>query len=246
MEIRGRSHPLIATVAEIQSIFASLGFSAATGPERETEFYNFDALNVPADHPARDMQDTFWIDEDTSAIDSAVSIPGVSRRRVLRTHTTSATARYLESVAASDNFPCAYYSCGKVFRNEATDATHEMNFYQIDGCMVGRDISLANLKYILLELYRRLLGDDVEIQLRPSFFPFVEPGLEVWVRFRNRWLEVMGAGMLHPQVLRNVGIDPEQYQGFAFGGGVDRIVMVKYDIPDVRYLYQGDLRLNQW
>lgn len=247
---RGREHPLLTTVAEIQAIFASLGFSAATGPERETEWYNFDALNVPADHPARDMQDTFWIDEDAGGGSAPADATGArdSRggRRVLRTHTTSATARYLEQAARDNNFPCAYYSCGKVFRNEATDATHEMNFYQIDGCMVGVDISLANLKYILLELYRRLLGDDVEIQLRPSFFPFVEPGLEVWIKFRDRWLEVMGAGMLHPNVLRNVGIDPDAHQGFAFGGGVDRIVMIKYDISDVRYLYQGDLRLNQW
>jgi len=241
----GKAHPLLATVAEIQTIFANLGFSAATGPERETEFYNFDALNVPSDHPARDMQDTFWIDENAPA-DGDDSTNAGSRRRVLRTHTTSATARYLEAAARDNHFPCAYYSCGKVFRNEATDATHEMNFYQIDGCMVGKDISLANLKYVLLELYRKLLGDDVEIQLRPSFFPFVEPGLEVWVKFRDRWLEMMGAGMLHPQVLRNVGIDPSEYQGFAFGGGVDRVVMVKYDISDVRYMYQGDLRLNQW
>ncbi len=250
MNQRGREHPLLTTVAEIQTIFASLGFSAATGPERETEWYNFDALNVPADHPARDMQDTFWIDEGRREGDAPADILGArdntSGRRVLRTHTTSATARYLEAAAQSNNFPCAYYSCGKVFRNEATDPTHEMNFYQIDGCMVGTDISLANLKYILLELYRRLLGDDVEIQLRPSFFPFTEPSVEVWVQFRGKWLEMMGAGMIHPNVLRNVGIDPEKYQGFAFGGGVDRIVMIKYDVSDVRYLYQGDLRLNQW
>jgi phenylalanyl-tRNA synthetase alpha chain len=133
-----------------------------------------------------------------------------------------------------------------VFRNEATDATHEMQFFQVDGCAVGENITVANLKATLLTLYRGLLGEDVEIQLRPSFFPFVEPGLEVWIKFRNRWLEVMGAGMLHPNVLRNVGIDPEKYQGFAFGGGVDRILMVKHDISDVRYFYQGDLRINQW
>lgn len=245
----GREHPLQSTVAHIHQVFRDLGFSVAVGPERETEWYNFDALNVPSDHPARDMQDTFWIDEslDVSApADNAGERAGVSCRRVLRTHTTSATARYLEAAARDDNFPCAYVSVGKVYRNEATDATHEMNFYQVDGCMIGTDISLANLKYVLLELYRRVLGEDVEIQLRPSFFPFTEPSVEVWVKFRDRWLEMMGAGMLHPNVLRNVGIDPDTYQGFAFGGGVDRIVMVKYGISDVRHLYQGDLRLNQW
>src|SRR5690606_34819939 len=149
------------------------------------------------------------------------------------------TARYLERAAKENKFPCAYVSVGKVFRNEATDATHEMQFFQVDGCAVGKDITIAHLKDTLLKLYRGLLGEDIEIQLRPSFFPFVEPGLEVWVNFRNRWLEVMGAGMIHPNVLRNVGIDPNEYQGFAFGGGVDRILMVKHDIPDVRYLYQG-------
>jgi phenylalanyl-tRNA synthetase alpha chain len=178
------------------------------------------------------MQDTFWIKNQPN--------------KVLRTHTTGVTARYLEQAAKDGTFPCAYVSVGKVFRNEATDATHEMQFFQVDGCAVGENITVANLKATLLTLYRGLLGEDIEIQLRPSFFPFVEPGLEVWIKFRNRWLEVMGAGMLHPNVLRNVGIDPEKYQGFAFGGGVDRILMVKHDISDVRYFYQGDLRINQW
>jgi phenylalanyl-tRNA synthetase alpha chain len=228
----GKLHPITLITNDITRVLGGLGFEMAVGPEMETEWYNFDALNVPRDHPARDMQDTFWIKNN----------PG----KVLRTHVTSTTSRYLEQAAKENKFPCAYASIGKVFRNEATDATHEMQFFQVDGCAVGENINLANLKATLLSLYRGLLGEDVDIQLRPSYFPFVEPGLEVWIKFRNKWLEVMGAGMIHPNVLRNVGIDPEKYQGFAFGGGVDRILMVKHDIPDVRLLYQGDLRINQW
>lgn len=231
-ELKKKLHPITLVNNTIVRIFTKLGFEVATGPEMETEWYNFDALNVSKDHPARDMQDTFWIKNNPD--------------KVLRTHTTGVTARYLEQAAKEGNFPCAYVSVGKVFRNEATDATHEMQFFQVDGCAVGENISLANLKAVLLELYRGLLGQDVEIQLRPSFFPFTEPSVEVWVKFRGRWLEMMGGGMIHPNVLRNVGIDPDKYQGFAFGGGVDRILMVKHDIPDIRYLYQGDLRINQW
>lgn len=229
---KGTIHPITQMTDDIIRIFDNMGFEVATGPEMETEWYCFDALNVSKDHPARDMQDTFWIKGQDG--------------KVLRTHTTGVTARYLEQAAKENKFPCAYVSVGKVFRNESTDATHEMQFFQVDGCVVGENIHLGNLKATLLSLYRGLLGEDIEIQLRPSYFPFVEPGLEVWIKFRNKWLEVMGAGMIHPNVLRNVGIDPEKYQGFAFGGGVDRILMVKYDISDVRLLYQGDLRINQW
>lgn len=228
----GKSHPITLMTNDIVRIFDSMGFEFAIGPEMETEWYNFDALNVSKDHPARDMQDTFYIKNKPET--------------VLRTHATNATARFLERIAKEKKFPAGSFSVGKVFRNEATDATHEMQFFQIDGCAVGENITLANLKSTLLTLYRGLLGEDIEIQLRPSYFPFVEPGLEVWIKFRNRWLEVMGAGMIHPNVLRNAGIDPEKYQGFAFGGGVDRILMVKYDVSDVRYFYQGDLRINQW
>lgn len=218
---------------DIVRIFDKLGFEVAVGPEMETEWYNFDALNVAKDHPARDMQDTFYIKNQ----------PGY----VLRTHSTNATSRALEKVAKEGGeMPQAFVSIGKVFRNEATDATHEMQFFQVDGCVVGENVTLGNLKSTLLSLYRGLLGEDVDIQLRPSYFPFVEPGLEVWIKFRNRWLEVMGAGMIHPNVLKNVGLDPDKHQGFAFGGGVDRILMVKHDIADVRLLYQGDLRINQW
>ncbi len=221
-------------------VFRDLGFSVSVGPEMEDEWHNFDALNVPKDHPARDMHDTFWIKD--------------KKGMLLRTHCTSTSIRVLEKAVKENkqekkqgkNFSVASASLGKVFRNESTDATHEMQFFQIDGVIVGENITLANLKYVLLEFYKKMLGENVEIQLRPSFFPFVEPGLEVWIKFQDRWLEVMGAGLLHPNVLHNVGIDSKKYSGFAFGGGLDRIVMAKYNIPDVRLFYQGDLRLNQF
>jgi phenylalanyl-tRNA synthetase alpha chain len=242
---KGQLHPITLMTNDIVRIFSKLGFEVATGPEMETEWYCFDALNVSKDHPARDMQDTFWIKQTPEQL-AAFAEKEKSDRPVLRTHATSVTARELERAAKENTFPKAVVTVGKVFRNEATDVTHEMQFFHVDGFVVGENINLANLKATLLALYQGLLGEDIEIQLRPSYFPFVEPGLEVWIKFRNRWLEVMGAGMIHPNVLKNAGIDSEKYQGFAFGGGVDRILMVKYDIPDVRFLYQGDLRINQW
>lgn len=229
---KGSEHPLNILANEAYQVFSELGFEIAYGPELESEWYNFDALNVSKDHPARDMQDTFYIKNE--------------KEKVLRTHTTNVTARAVEQAGKEGRLPSAFISIGKVFRNEATDATHEMQFFQIDGAMVGENISIANLKYVLEHFYKKMLGDDVEMEFRPSFFPFVEPGLEVWLKFQNRWLEVMGAGMLHPNVLKNVGLDPEKVQGFAFGGGLDRIAMVKWNIPDVRLFYQGDLRLNQF
>lgn len=229
---KGSEHPLNILANEAYQVFSDLGFEISYGPELESEWYNFDALNVSKDHPARDMQDTFYIKNE--------------KEKVLRTHTTNVTARAVEQAGKEGRLPSAFISIGKVFRNEATDATHEMQFFQIDGAMVGENISIANLKYVLEHFYKKMLGDDVEMEFRPSFFPFVEPGLEVWLKFQNRWLEVMGAGMLHPNVLRNVGLDPEKVQGFAFGGGLDRIAMVKWNIPDVRLFYQGDLRLNQF
>ena len=225
-------HPLTSLAQDVLAIFSGMGFEVATGPEMEDEFYNFDALNVPKDHPARDMHDTFYIKGKPS--------------HVLRTHTTTVTARALEQAQKEGRVPCAYISAGKVFRNEATDATHEMQFFQIDGAMIGEDISVADLKGVLTNFYKKILGDDVEMEFRPSFFPFVEPGLEVWLKFQNRWLEVMGAGMLHPNVLKNLGFDSKKVQGFAFGGGLDRIAMVKWGVPDVRLFYQGDLRINQF
>lgn len=228
----GTEHPISILQNEGYKVFTDLGFEIATGPELETEWYNFDALNVPKDHPARDMQDTFWIKGEEG--------------KVLRTHTTNVTSRALEQAAKDGRVPAAFISIGKVFRNEATDITHEAQFFQIDGAMVGENVTLANLKGVLLHFYKKMLGDDVEIEFRPSFFPFTEPSVEVFAKFKGKWLEVMGAGMIHPNVLKNVGLDPEKVQGFAFGGGLDRIAMVKWGIPDVRFMYQGDLRLNQF
>ncbi len=229
---RGTEHPLSQLQNEAYKVFTDLGFEVATGPELETEWYNFDALNVAKDHPARDMQDTFWIKG--------------AEGQVLRTHATSVTARMLEQSAKDNRVPSAYVSIGKVFRNEATDITHEMQFFQIDGCMIGENITLAHMKGVLTQLYKTLLGEDSEIEFRPSFFPFTEPSVEVHAKFKGKWLEMMGGGMLHPQVLKNAGFDPEKVQGFAFGGGLDRIAMIKWNVPDVRLFYQGDLRLNQF
>lgn len=247
-ENKGKEHPLSLLAQEAYQIFSDMGFEIATGPELESEWYNFDVLNVPRDHPARDMQDTFWVRDPKCDCDTTngETLGKNSSKYVLRTHTTSVTARAIEQASKDGRLPAAFISIGKVFRNEATDATHEMQFYQIDGVMVGEDISIANLKGALTYFYKKMLGDDVEMEFRPSFFPFVEPGLEVWLKFKNRWLEVMGAGMLHPNALSNVGLDPQKIQGFAFGGGLDRIAMVKWGIPDVRFFYQGDLRLNQF
>jgi phenylalanyl-tRNA synthetase alpha chain len=229
---KGSLHPLTLLQQEAYSLFSSLGFEIAMGPELETEWYNFDALNVAKDHPARDMQDTFWIKD--------------KKESVLRTHATSVSIRMLEKWQKENKTAGASIAIGKVFRNEATDITHEMQFHQVDGCMIGANVTLATLKGVLVEFYKKALGENVEIEFRPSFFPFTEPSVEVHAKFNGRWLEMMGGGMIHPNVLRNAGFDPTKVQGFAFGGGLDRIAMIRWNIPDVRLLYQGDLRVNQF
>lgn len=232
---KGTEHPLSILANEAYQAFSEMGFEIATGPELETEWYNFDVLNVPSEHPARDMQDTFWIKD--------------KQGYVLRTHCTSVSARQIEKAGKEGRLPCAFISIGKVFRNEATDATHEMQFYQIDGVMIGSredGVSLANLKGVLTQFYKKMLGEDSEVEFRPSFFPFTEPSIEIHAKFKGKWLEMMGSGELHPNVLKNCGLDPKKVQGFAFGGGLDRIAMIKWGIPDVRLFYQGDLRLNQF
>ncbi|MEK7175565.1 MAG: phenylalanine--tRNA ligase subunit alpha [Patescibacteria group bacterium] len=238
-----KEHPLSILINQAYEIFSELNFEIAIGPEIESEWYNFDVLNVPKDHPARDMQDTFYIKNN----------PGY----VLRTHTTGVTARTIQKAVKENRLPCAFVSIGKVFRNESTDATHGAEFFQIEGVMVGEiekdSISLADLKGVLTYFFGKIWGDstvalsrDVEIEFRPSFFPFTEPSLEVHTKFKGKWLEMGGAGMLHPNVLKNLGLDPKKFQGFAFGFGLDRIAMVKWGIPDIRFFYQGDLRLNQF
>ncbi len=231
---RGHLHPITLMMRDIASIFGDMGFAVADGPEVETEHYNFDALNIPEDHPARDMWDTFWL-KDKYRLE----------RLLLRTHTSPVQIRYMENNAP----PIRIIVPGKVFRYEATDATHETQFYQFEGLMIGKNVSLANLKGVLSAFFERVFGRKMEVRFRPSYFPFTEPSVEIdigWTDAKGnveKWIEVMGAGMVHPKVLRAGGIDPDKWQGFAFGGGVDRFVMLKYGIPDVRALYIGDLRL---
>ncbi len=223
---KGHLHPITLMINEINSIFREMGFTVAQGPEVETEFYNFDALNVPADHPARDMQDTFWLKP-------------LEARKLLRTQTSPVQIRYSESHKP----PFRIIVPGKVFRNEATDATHEAEFYQLEGMMVDKNVSLAELKGVLITFFKKLFGNDVAIRFRPSFFPFTEPSVEIDILFKGKWLEVMGGGLVQPSVLKSAGLDPKEWKGFAFGGGIDRLVMIKHGIDDIRLLYAGDLRL---
>jgi len=228
---KGHIHPANRTIDEIVSILTDLDFQVASGPEIDTEHYNFDALNVPAGHPARDMQDTFWLQKKEGS---------EKLEHLLRTQTSNIQIHFMEEKKP----PFKIIAPGKVFRYEATDKTHEVQFHQIEGLVVGENITMANLKFTLNIFLKKLYGDDIEIRFRPSFFPFVEPGVEVDIkRPGGKWLEVLGAGMVHPNVLNNVGINPKKYSGFAFGLGLDRMVMVKYQIYDIRYLYSGDLRL---
>jgi len=221
---QGHLHPVTGIINELTELFEGMGFSVATGPEMEAEWHNFDALNVPKDHPARDMQDTFWLDN----------------KKLLRTHTSPVQIRYMEE----NSVPLAIIAPGKVFRNETTDKTHEAQFHQIEGLVVGKNISVANLKFYLDVMVKKLFGEDFEIRLRPSFFPFVEPGFEVDIRKEGgKWLEILGAGMVHSNVLNSAGINPNEYSGFAFGVGVDRLLMMKHGIEDIRDLYNGDLRV---
>jgi phenylalanyl-tRNA synthetase alpha chain len=228
----GHIHPISQAIFDIRKIFAELGFAVAVGPEMETEWYNFDALNIPKDHPARDMQDTFWIK---------------GEKKLLRTHTSPVQVRYMENKLKEGILPpYRIVVPGKVFRNEATDATHEAQFFQVEGLYVDKDVSMAHLKGTLEFFFKKFFGDDVVIRFRPSFFAFTEPSVEVDMRWKGRWLEMAGAGLVHPNVLKSAGV-PEGFRGFAFGCGIDRLVMLKYGIPDVRMFYNGDLRLvNQF
>lgn len=227
---KGHIHPLSQIILRTEAIFRELGFAVATGPEIETEFYNFDALNIPAHHPARDMWDTFWLKPENS-------------KKLLRTHTSPVQVRYAETHKP----PIRIIVPGKVFRHEATDATHEAQFYQLEGLLIEEEASLANLKYVLEYYFEKLFGEKTPVRFRPSFFPFTEPSVEIDMFYNGTWLEIMGAGMVHPKVLMNMGIDPRKYRGFAFGGGIDRLAMLKFGIPDVRMFYDGDLRIiNQF
>jgi len=254
--VTGHLHPLTLVEKEIREIFTSMNFSVVEGPEVESERYNFDALNIPKDHPARDMWDTFWLRQNELKTKSKKrkggkkSMPHVADRLLLRTHTSPVQIRYMETHKP----PFQIIVPGRVFRYEATDASHETNFHQVEGLMVGEHVTLANFKFVIQEFFRKLFNRNLDIRLRPSYFPFVEPGLEVDIQCvkcggrgcnvckDSGWLEVMGAGMVHPRVFASVHYNPRDLQGFAFGLGLERIAMIKYNIPDIRLFYSGDVR----
>ncbi len=226
---RGHLHPLTLVDREIRRIFLSMNFSVVEGPEVVTEYYNFDALNIPPNHPVRDMWDTFWLKPQSAG----------GERLCLRAHTSPVQVKYMES----HNPPFQIIAPGRAFRYEAIDAGHEINFHQVEGLMVGKNISLANFKFVVEEFFKKFFsGQKIEFRYRPSYFPFVEPGLEVDIRFNNKWFEVMGAGMVHPRVFEYAHYNPRDWQGFAFGVGLDRLTMIKYNIPDVRLFFSNDLR----
>lgn len=238
----GRLHPTTRMVREITDAFVSMGFQIEEGPEIEFDHYNFDMLNIPPDHPARDMFDTIRVDR----VDEAGNRP-----ILLRTHTSPMQARIMEKTEP----PVRVVVPGKCYRYEATDATHEWHFFQVEGLAVGKGITFADLKGTLYEFARRVFGEDRQIRFRCDFFPFVEPGVDMAIsnfndpktgkRPINRdedWIEILGAGMVHPNVLKGVGYDPSVYTGFAFGMGVERVAMVKYGIDDIRLFYSNDLR----
>jgi len=230
----GSLHPITQIQWEIEDLFRSLGFSVLDGPEVETEYYNFDALNIPAVHPARDMQDTFWLDGGY----------------LLRTHTSPVQVRGMEKLGP----PLRMIAPGRVFRNESVDASHEHTFYQLEGMMIDRDVSVGHLIYFMKTLLTAIFKRETTVRLRPGFFPFVEPGFELDIQClicggegcpvckQSGWVELLPCGLVNPHVLRTSGIDPAQWNGFAFGLGLTRLAMMRYAIDDIRWLQSGDLR----
>ncbi len=233
----GHLHPLTHIDKQIRDIFSSINFTIVDGPELEDEYHNFDALNIPADHPARDMWDTFWIKQKTKE-DGNKHIG----KFLMRTHTSPMQIRYMETHKP----PFQILVPGRTFRYEATDASHEINFYQVEGLMVGPDVTLANFKFVIETFFKKFFGKELEFRYRPSYFPFVEPGVELDIRLPGgKWLEVMGAGMVHRNVFDAVKYERREVQGFAFGMGLDRLAMIKYGIPDIRLFYSGDARFTE-
>lgn len=234
MPRRGGLHPINTVLDEIKEIFFGMGFEITDGPEVEKDYYNFEALNIPKNHPARDEQDTFYINENV----------------VLRTQTSPMQIRYMEN----NKPPIRMISAGKVYRSDAVDATHSPVFHQIEGLVVGKGITMANLKGTLDTFVKRFFGENIKTKFRPHHFPFTEPSAEVDVSCfmcggkgcrvckGEGWIEILGCGMVHPKVLELGGIDPNEYSGFAFGMGLERIVMIKYGIDDIRLLFENDVR----
>ena len=237
-EAEGRIHPLSRTLEEVTAIFAEMGFTVAEGPDIETDFYNFTALNIPEEHPARQEHDTFYLTPDTEG-----------RRKVLRTHTSPVQIRTMEKIEP----PIRIIAPGRTYRSDH-DATHSPMFHQCEGLVIGKDIHMGHLKGCLIEFCRAFFGvDDLPVRFRASYFPFTEPSAEVDIGCSREggglkigagddWLEILGSGMVNPRVLQNCGIDPDEYQGFAFGMGLERMTMLKYGIPDLRPFYDSDLR----
>jgi len=235
----GRLHPITQTLNEICDIFISMGFQVVEGPDVEWDYYNFEALNIPEEHPARDNMSTCWVEANSG-----------ERPRLLRTHTTAVTARVIEGMEP----PIRVIEPGKVYRYEASDATHVPMFHQIDGLAVDKGITMADLKGTLYEFARRFFGEERKVRFRGDYFPFVEPGVEMAIEClvcngqgcricgNSGWIEILGVGMTHPQVLERGGIDPEVYQSFAFGIGIERLPMLRYGIDDIRLFYGSDLR----
>lgn len=240
---RGHIHPISSLMREANEFFYKAGFEIEDGPLVESQWFNFDALNVPRDHPARDMQDTFHMQGEDEM--------------VLRTHMTGAHAHYVKAQLEKGIMPpYRGIAMGPVFRNEATDATHESEFWQLDGFVIDAQASLAQMRGLLSAFYSAIMHGEAEIRFRPSFFPFTEPSVEIDMRvsgervperLRGRWIEMMGAGMFHPNVIAQYGLDPAVYRGFAFGGGLDRIALLRWGIEDVRLMHSADLRfVNQF
>ncbi len=239
----GHLHPITQTIQQFTDIFSEIGFSLYNGPEIDTEWKIFDALRVAKDHPARDAQDTFWM-PDGYVRDGQKLLP--------RTHTSNAQIKCMNENVP----PIRIISAGKVFRNEATDATHEAEFHQLEGVCIDKQISIADLKNTLTYVFKKYFGDDIQVRFRASYFPFVKPGIEVDIFWKDRWLEVCGAGLMHEEVLQH-GLDKQyggqlssedvkQYSGFAFGMGLERLVMLKYGIDDIRDMSSGDIRFSRW
>ena len=232
---RGTLHPLTQFIHEVEKVFSGMGFTIASGPQIEDDFHNFTALNIPTDHPARDTQDTLFLENSD---------------KLLRTQTSSVQIRYAENHEP----PFRIIASGRVFRKDDFDASHSPMFHQLEGLMVDKDISLANMKAVMEEAVRQLINPDAKFRFRTSYFPFVEPGLEMdmscticggegcSVCKKTGWIEIVGCGLVHPNVLQNVDIDPDEWSGFAFGFGIDRMVMLKHQIKDMRLLFDNDLR----
>ncbi len=223
----GKLHPLQSTIDRVIDIFTGLGYTVAQGPQIESDYYNFEALNTPCDHPARDMQDTFYFNDGS----------------LLRTHTSSVQIRYMEQ----NEPPIRIVAPGRVYRRDTVDATHSAVFHQLELLAIDKGLTFTDLKGTIKEFLRQMFGDDLPIIFRASYFPFTEPSAEVDVQWQGKWLEVMGCGMVDPNVLKAVGYDPEVYSGFAAGLGIERFAMILHEIDDIRRLYNSDLRfLNQF